>query len=46
MIGGKMVACGTLAELRARDGKGGSDLESVFLSLTGGAEYAALLRYL
>ncbi len=46
MIGGKMVACGTLAELRARDGKGDGDLESVFLSLTGGAEYAALLRYL
>ena len=46
MIGGKMVACGTLAELHAQANKGGADLESVFLSLTGGEEYAALLRYL
>jgi ABC-2 type transport system ATP-binding protein len=46
MIGGKMVACGTLAELRARSQEGGADLESVFLSLTGGAEYSTLLRYL
>ena len=46
MIEGKMVACGTLPELRAQARSGGPDLESVFLSLTGGAEYAALLRHL
>ncbi len=45
MIGGKMVACGTLAELQTQAQKQG-DLEGIFLSLTGGAEYSALLRYL
>ncbi|MEK7389405.1 MAG: ABC transporter ATP-binding protein [Elusimicrobiota bacterium] len=46
MIGGRMVACATLPELHSQAGQGGDDLESIFLSLTGGAEYAALLRYL
>jgi ABC-2 type transport system ATP-binding protein len=46
MIEGRMIACGTLEELRARASMGGSDLEDVFLSLTGGAEYSTLLRYL
>jgi ABC-2 type transport system ATP-binding protein len=46
MIEGKMIACGTLAELQARGHHGGADLESIFLSLTGGAEYGSLLRYL
>ena len=46
MIGGKMIACGTLSELQARASREGSDLEGIFLSLTGGAEYASLLRYL
>ena len=46
MIGGRMVACGTLEELRATARKDGSDLEGVFLSLTGGAAYGELLRYL
>lgn len=46
MIGGKMVACGTVAELEAQAKTSGSDLEGIFLSLTGGAEYSALLRYL
>ena len=46
MIEGRMVACGTLAELRVGAQAGKLDLESVFLSLTGGAEYSALLRYL
>jgi ABC-2 type transport system ATP-binding protein len=46
MIGGKMIACGTLEELRAHSKKEGQDLESIFLSLTGGAEYSTLLRYL
>ncbi len=45
MIGGKMVACGTLAELQSQAKQQG-DLEGIFLSLTGGAEYSALLRYL
>lgn len=38
---GTIVAAGTLAELRGQ-GQSGS-LEDIFLSLTGGAEYAALL---
>ncbi|MBI4061132.1 MAG: ABC transporter ATP-binding protein [Elusimicrobia bacterium] len=46
MIGGRMVACGTLDELRAQSRKEGRDLESIFLSLTGGAEYSTLLRHL
>ena len=46
MIGGKMIACGTLEELREQSKKEGRDLESIFLSLTGGAEYSTLLKYL
>jgi ABC-2 type transport system ATP-binding protein len=46
MIQGRMIACGTLAELRAQGRKDDADLESIFLGLTGGAEYATLLRYL
>lgn len=46
MIGGKMIACGTLDELRMQSEKDGKDLESIFLSLTGGAEYSTLLKYL
>ncbi len=46
MIGGRMIACGTLDELRAHSKQDGQDLESVFLSLTGGAEYSTLLKYL
>jgi ABC-2 type transport system ATP-binding protein len=46
MIEGKMIACGTVAELESQAKKSGSDLEGIFLSLTGGAEYSALLRYL
>ncbi|MBI3565257.1 MAG: ABC transporter ATP-binding protein [Elusimicrobia bacterium] len=46
MIGGRMIACGTVAELEAQAKTGGSDLEGIFLSLTGGAEYSALLRNL
>jgi len=46
MIGGRMVACGTLAELRAQSKEGGRDLESIFLSLTGGSEYSTLLKHL
>ena len=46
MIEGKMIACGTVAELEAQAKTKGSDLEGIFLSLTGGAEYSTLLRYL
>ena len=50
MIGGKMIACGTMEELRAASAQAGrnegQDLESLFLSLTGGAEYSTLLKYL
>ena len=46
MVSGRMIACGTVPELEASAQKPGSDLEDLFLSLTGGAEYAALLRYL
>ena len=47
MIEGRMIACGTLTELQAQGrGGGGTDLESIFLGLTGGEEYATLLRYL
>ncbi|MFN8535744.1 MAG: ABC transporter ATP-binding protein [Dehalococcoidia bacterium] len=41
---GAIVAAGTLAELRAR--QGGESLEDVFLSLTGGADYAEIARVL
>lgn len=45
---GKLLAMGTLEELRARsgDGAGGVALEDVFLKLTGGQEYSALLKNL
>jgi ABC-2 type transport system ATP-binding protein len=46
MIGGKMIACGTMAELQTQAKMDGSDLEGLFLSLTGGAEYSSLLRHL
>ena len=50
MISGELTAVGTLAELRGRahggELGGGSGLEDVFLSLTGGREYADLLRNL
>ena len=46
MIQGQMTSCGTLSELQGQAQKQGSDLEGIFLSLTGGAEYSALLRYL
>ena len=41
---GEIVAAGTLAELRARQGR--DSLEDIFLSLTGGAEYAELAAVL
>jgi len=44
MISGRMIAQGTLEELKAPKGEG--SLEEVFLSLTGGHEYSALLKNL
>ena len=41
---GEIVAAGTLAELRAREGQG--SLEDIFLNLTGGAEYAEIAQVL
>ena len=46
ILGGKLVAQGTLAELRSQAKDGRSGLEDIFLDLTGGAEYAALLKNL
>jgi ABC-2 type transport system ATP-binding protein len=43
--GGRLVAEGTVAELRHRQGGAGS-LEDIFLSLTGGADYAELAQVL
>jgi ABC-2 type transport system ATP-binding protein len=47
MISGRLIALGTLEELRASaKGQGDGGLEDVFLSLTGGQEYSSLLRHL
>ena len=42
---GRLIAEGTLAELRSGQGSGAS-LEDIFLSLTGGAEYAEIAQVL
>lgn len=42
---GELIAIGTMDELRAM-GKGETDLEDIFLSLTGGTEYAAIAEVL
>jgi ABC-2 type transport system ATP-binding protein len=42
---GKLIAVGTMSELRA-SGKGEASLEDIFLSLTGGAEYAEIAEVL
>ncbi len=41
---GRLIACGTMDELRQAGGTG--TLEDIFLQLTGGAEVAELARYL
>ena len=46
MIKGKLIALGTVEQLRAQSREGGKDLEDIFLSLTGGQEYSALLKNL
>jgi len=43
---GEIVAAGTMAELRARQGADGKSLEDIFLSVTGGAEYAEIAEVL
>jgi len=45
ILGGRLVALGSLEELRAR-ARGAPHLEDVFLALTGGQEYSALLERL
>ena len=36
IVGGELVACGTMGELQARAQTEHGDLESIFLKLTGG----------
>jgi ABC-2 type transport system ATP-binding protein len=43
--GGKLVAIGTMEELRAH-GNGEGSLEDIFLSLTGGTEYSEIAEVL
>ncbi|MDI3340966.1 MAG: ABC transporter ATP-binding protein [Sphaerobacter sp.] len=43
---GKLIALGTLDELRQRGGHAGASLEDIFLQLTGGAESAELIQAL
>jgi ABC-2 type transport system ATP-binding protein len=42
---GRLIAMGTMAELRGQ-GRTEASLEDIFLSLTGGAEYAAITEVL
>ena len=42
---GELIAVGTMEELRSL-GKGETSLEDIFLSLTGGAEYAEIAEVL
>jgi ABC-2 type transport system ATP-binding protein len=44
MIQGRLIALGTLEDLRRQAARTDHSLEDVFLSLTGGSEYAALLK--
>jgi ABC-2 type transport system ATP-binding protein len=43
---GEIIASGTLEELRARQSEGAGSLEDIFISLTGGAEYAEIAQVL
>jgi len=43
---GELVACGTMNELKAKSKKEEKNLEDIFLELTGGNEYADVLKYL
>ncbi len=43
---GKMIACGTMEELRLQSKQQDKSLEEIFLELTGGSEYNEVLKYL
>jgi ABC-2 type transport system ATP-binding protein len=43
---GKLVAVGTVADLRSASGEGGASLEDIFLELTGGPEEQEVIKYL
>jgi ABC-2 type transport system ATP-binding protein len=43
---GKIVACGTMEELRIQSRQKDQSLEEIFLELTGGSEYDEVLKYL
>ncbi len=43
---GELIACGTMAELRAKSHENKQSLEDIFLELTGGNEVADVLKYL
>ena len=43
---GRLIACGTMGELRARARQASATLEDIFLKLTGGTEYEEVIRLL
>lgn len=43
---GRLIACGTMGELRARAREASATLEDIFLKLTGGTEYEEVIRLL
>lgn len=43
---GKIIACGTMEELRLQSRQKDKSLEEIFLELTGGSEYDEVLKYL
>jgi len=43
---GRLIACGTMEELRAQSQSPGSTLEDIFLQLTGGVEYEEIIKFL
>ncbi len=43
---GKLIACGTMQELRLHSKQRDSSLESIFLELTGGSDYDEVLKFL
>lgn len=43
---GKLIACGTMDELRIQSRQKEKSLEEIFLELTGGSEYDEVLKYL
>lgn len=43
---GKIIACGTMEELRTQSRRKDKSLEEIFLELTGGSEFDEVLKYL